>query len=197
MLSCEQVEKFKSLKMQEFTELKERESFLEKPQCDEKQIVAAEEDFDEDTRCGLGLLKGKLIQKLASKKTFLIVHALTGMIYNGSFYYYSGTLTTLEKHYKFSSAQVSYIGAVYDVVATIVALIAPYYCSKGRFPRWMGFAIFCYGISNFMYILPYVFFGAGSDALSLTEEFGQTFNENSTKELIHQMQMKELCYANS
>jgi hypothetical protein len=171
MLSCEQVEKFKTLKMQEFTELQETEKFLKKPQNEDKRIVEQEEEFDEDTRCGLGLFRGKWIQKLASKKTFLVVHALTGMTYNASFYYYSGTLTTLEKHYKFSSAQVGYIGAVYDVVATIVALIAPYYCSKGRFPRWMGFAIFCYGISNLINILPYMLYGAGHDALSLTEEY--------------------------
>lgn len=193
MLSCEQVEKFKSSKMQEITELKETENFIVKPQSEEQ----AGEEFDEDTRCGFGPLRGKIIQKLASKKTFLVVHALTGMMTNSSFYYYSGTLTTLEKHYKFSSAQVGYIGAVYDVVATIVALIAPYYCSKGRFPRWMGFAIFCYGISNMISTLPIVFYGAGHDALSLTEEFGQTFNENSTHEIIQHMKMKELCYANS
>jgi Organic Anion Transporter Polypeptide (OATP) family len=192
MASCEKVEKFKASRLKETIALAEKEKFLKV-----QQDSSDGQSFDEDTRCGFGYFRGKWLQKLASKKSFLVIHAVTGMIYNASFYYYSGTLTTLEKHYKFTSAQVGYIGAVYDIVATIVSLIAPYYCSKGRFPTWMGFAILCYGISNIIYISPYLIYGAGSDALALTEEFGPTFNPNSTQELIHQMKMKELCYANS
>lgn len=176
--------------MAEKASQKEHESFLGK-------ALKAAEDLDDDTRCGYGFLRGKWMQKLASKKTFLIVHSLTGMIYNASFHYYSGTLTTLEKHYKFSSSQVAYFGSAYDAVGTIAALIAPYYCSKGRIPRWMGIAMFCFGFSFLIFILPFVFYGAGSDALALTEEFGESFNPNSTHELTQQIKMKELCYANS
>lgn len=188
MLSCEKVAQFKVSRASQ----QEHETFLEasSPNC-------IENDSDEDTRCGFGFIRGASIQKLASKKSFLVVHALTGMMYSASFHYYSGTLTTLEKHYKFSSTQIAYFGAAYDVVATVVSLIAPYYCSKGRIPRWMGFAIFCFGFSFMIFILPFVFYGAGSDALALTEEFGASFNPNSTYELLHQMKMKELCYENS
>lgn len=169
----------------------EQEKFLPKePQNND-------ESFEEDTICGFGFIRGKWIQKLASKKTFLFIHSLTGMMFSASFYYFSGTLTTLEKQYKFSSAQMGYINSVYDFTTTAVALVAPYYCSKGRFPRWMGFSVLCFGISFIIYILPYFLFGASDDILSLTEEYGQNFNPNTTKELIHQMKMKELCYANS
>lgn len=192
MVSCEQVEKFKLSKIESETSSQEQEKFIETSKC-------SEDDFDEDTRCGFGFIQGKWLQKLASKKTFFGVHALTGMITSAGFHYYSGTLTTLEKHYKFSSTQMGYIGAIYDVVATVVSLIAPYYCSQGRigFPKWMGFATFLFGISFVIYILPFMLYGAGDDALSLTEEFGFNFNANSTQELIHQNKMKELCYANS
>lgn len=191
MLRCEQVEKFKMTNMEKKTSIQEQESFLA------KEELLIEKEFEDDTTCGFGFIRGKWLQKLASKKTFLIVHALSGMIYSASFHYWSGTLTTLEKQYKFSSAQMGYINAVYDVTATAVALVAPYYCSKGRFPRWMGFAMFCFVISFVIYILPYFLFGASEEILSLTEEFGQNFNPNSTQELIHQIKMKELCYANS
>lgn len=190
MLSCEKVARHKATRMTEKAPQTELKSFLEK-------ASAPGEDLDEDTRCGYGFLRGKLMQKLASKKTFLIVHSLTGIIYNASFDYYMGTLTTLEKHYKFSSSQVAYFGSAYDAVGTVAALIAPFYCSKGRIPKWMGFAMFCFGFSFMIFILPFVFYGAGSDALALTEEFGESFNPNSTHELAHQIKMKELCYANS
>lgn len=194
MLSCDKVEKFKLSKMDTKNSIEEQKAFLCKIQEKEKCNIA---NFDEDTRCGFGFLKGEWIQNLASKKSFLFVHTLTGVIYSSSFYYYSGTLSTLEKHYKFTSTQIGYIGSIYDIVGTIVSLVVPYYCSKGRFPRWMGFAVFVYGVSFLIYVLPYLFYGAGEDALSLTEEYGLTFNSNATQEVIYQEKMKELCYANS
>lgn len=164
----------------------------------EQKLSFPEQELEEiDTECGFGFIRGKWIQKLASKNIFLIVHSITGMIYSASFYYLSGTLTTLEKQYKFSSAQMGYINAIYDITATIVALIAPYYCSKGRSPRWMGFAILCFAVSFVIYIIPYFLYGLSDDILSLTEEFDRSFNMSSSAELIHQMKVKELCYANS
>lgn len=194
MLSCEQVEKFKLSKMESVNSNEEQKAFLKTSLSVEK---FNEDKFDEDTRCGFGFLKGEWMQGMASKKTFLIVHTLTGMLYYSSWHYYTGTLTTLEKHYKFTSTQTGYIGSIYDVVATIVSLVVPYYCSKGRFPRWMGFSTLVLGTSFMIYILPYLLYGAGEDALALTEEYGSTFNSNTTQELIHQEKMKELCYANS
>lgn len=198
MLSCEKVEKFKLSKMNGKASSQEQESFLE-TQVERNDTKCIQDDFDEDTRCGFGFIRGKWMQKLASKKVFIVVHALTGMVTSSGFYYYSGTLTTLEKHYKFTSAQMGYIGAIYDVVATIVSLIVPYYCSKRRisFPKCMGFATLLFAISFFIYILPFILYGAGDDALSLTEEFGVTFSPNSTQEILYQNKMKELCYANS
>lgn len=172
----------------------EQESFLERQLNEEKSTV---EDFDEDTRCGFGILRGKWMQNLASKKSFLFVYTLILLIHHSGLFYFNGIVTTLEKHYKFSSAQIGYIAAVYDIVQTIVSLTVPYYCSKGRFPRWMGFSIFCLGVSFAIYVLPYFIFGAGEDALDLTKEYGASFNPNSTQELIHQAKMKELCFENS
>lgn len=69
--------------MENFTESK----VDTKTQNEEDSFIAKSElvqyDFDEDTTCGFWLLKGQWIQKLASKKSFLVVHALTGMIYTG------------------------------------------------------------------------------------------------------------------
>lgn len=194
MLSCEQVEKFKKSKMEKKTSILELESFLPK---ELQKKVSVEEEFNEDTTCGFGFIRGKWLQRLASKKTFLIVQGLTGMIFNASFHYLSGTLTTLEKQYKFSSAQMGYINAVYDIFATAVALIAPYYCSKGKIPRWMGFSLVLFTISYIIYMLPYFLFGTSEEILALTEEYGRNFNPNTTQELFHEMKMKELCYENS
>lgn len=57
--------------------------------------------------------------------------------------------------------------------------------------------MFILAISCLIFVLPYFLYGASHDALALTEEFGFSFNQNSTHEIIHQMKMKELCYENS
>lgn len=191
MLSCEQVKKFKLSRMESKSAIQEREGFLkESDKCS---------DDDDDTRCGFWFIQGEWMQKLASKKSFFVANALTGMVTRAGFHYYSGTLTTLEKHYKFSSSQMGYISAVFDLVATFVSLISPHYCSQSRhgFPKWMGFATFLYGLSFFVYILPFLIYGAGEDALSLTVEYESNFNLNSSQEFIFQHKMKELCFANS
>lgn len=182
-------EKMKS--QEKFEAGDQSESFLKKVSSDH------DAEFDEETRFGLWIFQGQWLQKLASKKVFLATHAISGMMYNACWFYYTGSVTTLEKQYKFSTTQISYLGSVYDFIYMIVSLIAPYYCSKGHFPRWMGFGLFCYAVSCLVYVSPYLLYGAGEDALLLTEEYGASFNPNSTLEMIYQTKMKDLCYANS
>jgi len=61
----------------------------------------------------------------------------------------------------------------------------------------MGFMMFLFSLTNVMLLLPYVFYGPGEDALSLTKEFGAQFHLNATQSVAEDVQMKELCYAES
>lgn len=192
MLSCEKVESFKLRKMDEKTRQKEEETFIAR--IEKVDVI---DDDDADTKCGFWFLNGKWMQKLANNKIFLVIHSITSILTYAGFNYYGGIVTTLEKHYKFSNTQLSIIGAIYDAVATIVCLIVPYYCSKGRFPRWIGLSIFCLAISSLIFTMPYFLYGAGSDALALTEEYDDTINQNFTFAMIDQTKRKELCYENS
>lgn len=190
MLSCEKVAKSK-MSRGDAGQPEEEKAFVE------QLVVRLKEEFDEDTRCGFGVFQGRLLQKLASKKTFLVVHALTGLVFLASFHYYTGTFTTLEKHYKFSSSQLSYINCVYEVVSVVVSLFVPYYCSKMHYPRLFGFSFVCFSLSSFLGVLPYFLFGAGSDSLALTEEYGTATTFNDTDDIILNAKMKDLCFANS
>lgn len=201
MLSCEKVEiaKTKSKDLNGESENDERKKFIES-----EQIFTLSEQDLLDTECGFGFIRGKWLQKLTSKKSFLFVHAITGMLCSASYHYYSGILTTLEKQFKFTSIQMGYIGTIYDVVYTIISLIMPYICSRGfrRFPRWMGFAVFCYGVSFLICLLPYVIYEPGDEILSLTKEYENfgSFDEYdnvTTTELMFQRKMKGICYGNS
>lgn len=57
----------------------------------------------EDTVCGFWLFKPKWLQVFASKKTYVFVYGMLGLIQFMLSSYFNGTLTTMEKRFKFSS----------------------------------------------------------------------------------------------
>lgn len=57
----------------------------------------------EDTSCGIWIFKGNLLQKLATKKMFVFLYAISGMFLGSSSAYFSGTITTMEKRFKLPS----------------------------------------------------------------------------------------------
>lgn len=62
-----------------------------------------EESEAEANRCGLGLFSPDWIQKHATKRMFIIVFGILGVIQSMSWAYFSATLTTLEKRFRLSS----------------------------------------------------------------------------------------------
>lgn len=111
--------------------------------------------------------------------------------------YTNGIISTLEKQYKLSSSKIGIMYALEDLISGIIAVLIPYYSSKGHFPRWISFGVFLLGISLLLQSSPYAIYGAGSDALALTEEFGSEIELNMKQDDLHQRKVIDLCYANS
>lgn len=61
------------------------------------------QDEDQDMRCGLGCFSPDWIQQFATKKAFLVVFSLLGVIQGMTWSYFTATITTLEKRFKISS----------------------------------------------------------------------------------------------
>ncbi|XP_054269024.1 solute carrier organic anion transporter family member 74D-like isoform X3 [Macrosteles quadrilineatus] len=59
--------------------------------------------LSEDTTCGIGCCKGKLLQRFANKKAYVILYGILGCIFSASYSYFNGTITTLEKRFKIPS----------------------------------------------------------------------------------------------
>lgn len=57
----------------------------------------------EDTTCGIGCCKGRLLQRFANKKAYVILYGILGCIFSASYSYFNGTITTLEKRFKIPS----------------------------------------------------------------------------------------------
>lgn len=111
--------------------------------------------------------------------------------------YTNGIISTLEKQYKLSSSKIGIMYALEDFISGIIAVLIPYYTSKGHFPRWISFGVFLLGVSLLLQSAPYAIYGPGSDALSLTEEFGSGAERYMNQKESHQKKMTDLCYANS
>jgi len=68
---------------------------------------ATELEVTEDTECGIGFIRGQFLQRLANKNVYVFLYGLTGLVLSATWTYSNGTLTTVEKRFKFPSR---YIG---------------------------------------------------------------------------------------
>ena len=98
---------------------------------------------------------------------------------------------------RLSSAKIGIIFAFEDVISGIIAILIPYYTSKGHYPRWISFGLFLLGISLILQSSPFAIYGAGSDALALTEEFGAESDLNLALGDFNHKRRENLCYMNS
>ena len=57
----------------------------------------------EDTECGYGFLRGKALQRLATKNVYASFYGLLGCVLFSAYSYSMGTITTLEKRFKIPS----------------------------------------------------------------------------------------------
>ena len=61
------------------------------------------EEYEQDTKCGIGRYKPQWLQKLASKKSYVFVFGLVGLCQLASSSYFVSTISTIEKRFKISS----------------------------------------------------------------------------------------------
>lgn len=59
--------------------------------------------LSEETSCGIGCCRGRLLQRFANKKAYVILYGILGCIFSASYSYFNGTITTLEKRFKIPS----------------------------------------------------------------------------------------------
>lgn len=127
----------------------------------------------------------------------MLVYTLAAMLFTAGGSYTNGIISTLEKQYKLSSSKIGIMYALEDAISGIIAVLIPYYTSKGHYPRWISFGVFLLGISLLLQSSPYAVYGPGSDALSLTEEFGSSDSLNMTLNTVNEKRFASLCYTNS
>lgn len=62
-----------------------------------------------DIQCGIGCIRGKLLQKFANQEMFAILYGILGATIAASSSYFSGTLSTMEKRFRIPSRNIGKI----------------------------------------------------------------------------------------
>ncbi|KAG8273911.1 hypothetical protein J6590_011460 [Homalodisca vitripennis] len=147
----------------------------------------------EDTTCGIGFIRGKFLQKLATKNSYAVVYGILGFVFASTYSYMNGIITTLEKRFKIPSTNTGIIMVGSDITTLAAGLLLNYYGGRGHRPRWIGFGTLTVVVYCLMNALCHFIYGPGEDALDLTKEFGGHFNASVTAILIDAENRKSLC----
>lgn len=149
-----------------------------------------------DTTCGFWIFKGEFLQRFANKKAYVFLYGVVGCVFSATYAYFNGTITTLEKRYKIPSKNTGIISVGNDISSLFLSAILSYYAGKGHRPRWIAFGLFTIVLFCWLNALPHLLYGPGEAALSLTTEFGATYDENQTREVFEAQKAKTLCRSN-
>ncbi|XP_052862967.1 solute carrier organic anion transporter family member 74D-like isoform X2 [Anopheles cruzii] len=146
-----------------------------------------------DTTCGFGMFRGPLLQRFANKKVYVFMYGVAGCVFSATFAYFNGIITTLEKRYKIPSKNTGLISVGNDISALLLSAILSYYAGKGHRPRWIAFGLLLTTVFCLLTALPHLLYGPGEAALSLTTEYGATYDANQTFEVLEAQKAKTLC----
>lgn len=145
----------------------------------------------EDTQCGV-----RYLQKLASKKSFILLHSIIGATISAAQAYTTGTLTTMEKRFKIPSKYSGMILTGYHISMMLCSIGVSYFAAKGHRPRWMATGVYLLSIFCFMMVLPHLLYGAGEDAISLSTGHVEEMLESYLNESVPFVKKTNLCEMN-
>ncbi|XP_055535244.1 solute carrier organic anion transporter family member 74D-like [Wyeomyia smithii] len=109
----------------------------------------------EDVQCGLGFCRGRLPQRLASKKLYVILFSFLNCMMASAASYFYGTLTTVEKSLQISSKNVGMITAGGELSFLMSSLFLSHYAANKRKPPWIAFGVLSVALSCFVSALPH------------------------------------------
>lgn len=124
------------------------------------------------------------------------MYGTAGCIYSASIRYFNSTISTLEKRFKIPSKNIAFIAAGNDLSQTIAAVILTYLVTGKNKPRWMSYALYGIAIYCLISALPHFIYGAGEEALRLTQEYGDEWLQNTSELIVFRENRKLLCNKN-
>ncbi|KAJ9590578.1 hypothetical protein L9F63_016347 [Diploptera punctata] len=151
--------------------------------------------YEDETRCGFGNFHPDWLQKLASKKSYVLLYGLIGMFDIALGTYFVSTISTVEKRFKLPSRATGMISAAWDFGGLFSNLTLSYLGSKGHKTRWVAAGILLAGLSCYLRLVPHLVLGPGQDALELTTEYQDMYHitHNTTGNQTNEYSGKQMC----
>ncbi|GAB0089866.1 Solute carrier organic anion transporter family member [Sergentomyia squamirostris] len=129
------------------------------------------------TECGIGMWKPQWLQRFANTRTFILVYGFLGTVQAMCYMYFVITLTTIEKRFKIPSHTTGIIMSGNEISQILLSLFLSYAGGQRNRPLWIAWGVAICGLSCFILALPHFIYGAGDDALRLTQEYQDQFEQ--------------------
>lgn len=133
----------------------------------------------DSTLCGARFWYPSWLQRFATCKSFLMVYGFLGFTQAMSYMYFIVTLTTLEKRFKIPSHTTGIVLSGNEISQIMLSLFLSYWGGQKNRPRWIAWGAVICGLSCFILAMPHFIYGAGEEALRLTQEFIATEREQA------------------
>lgn len=148
-------------------------NIINKDKTNQLLVTSQENDFDlefdeNSTKCGFGAYSPDWLQSLASKKSYVLIYGLLGIYETALGAYFIGTISTIEKRFRFPSATSGVLTSAWDVGTMFASLIVAYFGNSGHKTRWVASGILLASISCFLRYLPQLIYGPGEEAILIS-----------------------------
>lgn len=134
--------------------------------------------------------------RFANKKVLVGIYGILSFVFASAGSYFNGTITTIEKRYKIPSKNIGIISVGNDISSLLLSVFIAYYGGKSHRPRWIACGLVLIVLNSIITASPHFIYGSGSEALSLTTEFGGVKNDGQSAEVQEAENRKLLCRIN-
>ena len=114
---------------------------------------------DRETTCGLFGWRPAFLQPLASKKVYMFIYGILGIIQSMFFTYLSATLSTLERKFGIKSKEAAYMMSGNEISQFLFLFAMPFMVKVKRRPLWTAVGLCCTGIGCLMMAVPHLISG--------------------------------------
>ncbi|CAG5131295.1 unnamed protein product, partial [Candidula unifasciata] len=126
------------------------------------------EVYDEDSYCGIGSCRPPCVQVCKNMTSFSAAVSLASLVASALNSYITSQITTLERHFNFSSSISGFLLSCNDIGYLVTTLFMSYYTRRVHVPRAMALSTAIYGISGILCAV--AFFGTRDQLSSPPKE---------------------------
>lgn len=109
----------------------------------------------QNTLCGLGPWRPKFMQRFASRKMYIFVYSLLGVIQGMGFTYLSSVLSTIEKQFGIKSQEAAWIFSGNEISQIFFILVLPFLPRIKKRTLWTSIAMMLSALGFFLCATPF------------------------------------------